>query len=187
MVQMISPREAERFHASAVDVREWPEYAAGAIEGSRLIPLGILAREARGWDKKQPVLLICRSGRRAERAAITLDQLGFENVSILSGGIEAWRAQGLPLRTSTTRLWSLERQVRGIAGVLVLAFTLLSLTVSTWFAAGALFVGTGLLFAGITDLCLMAALLSRLPWNRPAGLRCGVRAAAQFGTNGPET
>lgn len=172
MVRCIPPQDAAQFQSLVVDVREWPEYAAGSIEGSRLVPLGVLVREAQNWDRQQPVLLVCRSGRRAERAAATLDQLGFENVNILSGGIEAWRGHGLPLQAGSKRPWSLERQVRAIAGALVLCFTLLSLTISSWFLAGTLFVGAGLLFAGITDLCLMAALLGKLPWNRPAGFEC---------------
>lgn len=169
----IPPPEAVQFRGLVVDVREWPEYAAGAIEGSLLVPLGTLAREVLDWDRQKPVLLVCRSGRRAESAAATLDRLGFASVNVLSGGIEAWRAHGLPLRASGKRPWSLERQVRAIAGVVVLGFTLLAITVSLWFLAGTLFVGAGLLFAGITDLCLMATLLGRVPWNRAADLDCG--------------
>jgi rhodanese-related sulfurtransferase len=180
MTRSIPPREAAQFHSLVVDVREWPEYAAGAIEGSLLVPLGTLAREVRDWDRRKPVLLVCRSGRRAERAAVTLDQLGFEDVNILSGGIDAWRAQGLPLQASSKKPISLERQVRAIAGALVLGFTVLALIVSPWFLAGTLFIGAGLLFAGVTDLCLMAALLGKLPWNRAADFGCSAGSQRLF-------
>lgn len=180
MVQSIPPQEAAQFRSLVLDVREWPEYAAGAIEGSLLVPLGRLAREVQDWGRQKPILLVCRSGRRAERAAATLDQLGFENVNVLTGGIEAWRAQGLPLQASSSKPWSLERQVRAIAGTLVLGFTVLALTVSPGFLAGTLFVGAGLLFAGITDLCLMAALLGKLPWNRAAEFGCSADSQRSF-------
>jgi hypothetical protein len=80
--------------------------------------------------------------------------------------MEAWQRAGLPIAISERRPWSLERQVRAIAGTLVLLLTLLGLTTSPWFFAGTLFVGGGLLFAGVTDLCLMATLLGRMQWNR---------------------
>jgi hypothetical protein len=42
----------------------------------------------------------------------------------------------------------------------------LALLVSRWFAVVPLFLGCGLLFAGVTGTCGMAILLARMPWNR---------------------
>ena len=60
----------------------------------------------------------------------------------------------------------MQRQVQIGAGSLVLIGALLGLTVSPWFFAVPLFVGAGLMFAGITGFCGMALLLQRAPWNQ---------------------
>ena len=54
------------------------------------------------------------------------------------------------------------------AGGLALLGTVLGLSVSPWFFAVPLFVGGGLLIAGLTGFCGMAVLLQRAPWNRAA-------------------
>jgi len=59
------------------------------------------------------------------------------------------------------------RQVQIVAGSLALTGALLAWLVSPWFIALSGFVGAGLLFAGITDTCMMALLLAKLPYNRP--------------------
>jgi hypothetical protein len=63
---------------------------------------------------------------------------------------------------------SLERQVRIAAGLLVLLGELLGWHVHAVFHAIPVFVGAGLVFAGITDWCGMGLLLARMPWNRVA-------------------
>jgi predicted branched-subunit amino acid permease len=60
---------------------------------------------------------------------------------------------------------SLERQVRIVAGSLVLIGAVLGWLVHPGFYGLAAFVGAGLVFAGITDFCGMGLLLARLPWN----------------------
>ncbi|HUS06476.1 MAG TPA: rhodanese-like domain-containing protein [Bryobacteraceae bacterium] len=166
MLKLISPEEARTSGLEAVDVREFPEFAAGAIRGSRIVPLATLSEKAASWDRKEPLLLVCRSGRRAMQGAETLERLGFQDLQVLDGGIDAWSKAGLPLQTLTKRPWSLERQVRVIAGALVFVFTVLGLTVSQWFNAATIFVGSGLVFAGVSDVCLMATVLGKAPWNR---------------------
>lgn len=174
MATLISPEQARNIGPAVVDVREFPEYAAGAIKGSRLVPLSTVESEAGKWNKKEPVLLVCRSGKRAAQAAETLERLGFQNVNVLQGGFEAWKAAGLPTHVEDRKPWSLERQVRAISGSMVLLFTLLGLFVSPWFLGLTLFVGAGLLFAGVTDVCLMATALGKLPWNRASGAACKI-------------
>jgi hypothetical protein len=98
---------------------------------------------------------------------------GFARVANLAGGIDAWRASGLPLDRLETNVWSLERQVRAIAGSLVVITAVLGLTVSRWFFAGTIFVGAGLTFAGISNICLMATLLGKMPWNKPRSVPAG--------------
>lgn len=149
-----------------IDVREFPEFAAGFIEGSQLVPLGQLEMASKSWDKSVPVMLVCRSGRRSEQAREILARQGFQSLSVLEGGIEAWRAAGKPVSIIERRPWSLERQVRTAAGALILMTLGLSRWVSMYFLLGTTFIGAGLLFAGVTDTCMMGLILARMPWNR---------------------
>ena len=155
-----------------IDVREFPEFAAGHIAGAELVPLSTVAERCEAWDREGELVLVCRSGRRAEQARQELAARGFKRLRVLEGGIERWSAQGKPLESVERRPWSMERQVRVVAGSLVLLTMLLAWTVSRWFLAGTAFVGAGLVFAGVSDICMMATALGRLPWNRQRE-RCG--------------
>jgi hypothetical protein len=84
---------------------------------------------------------------------------------VLEGGIDGWDRAGLPLERGRGA-WSIERQVRAIAGGLVLAGVVGSLTVNRKLIFLSGFVGGGLLFAGVSDICMMANLLLKLPYNR---------------------
>jgi rhodanese-related sulfurtransferase len=158
-----------------IDVREYPEYAAGRIAQARLIPLGELEARASELDKQVPVYLICRSGRRASQAQDKLLSLGFRDVHNVRGGMMAWQAAGLPIESSQNAPWSLERQVRLVAGSLVLLGTLLSIFVYSAFIYLAIFVGAGLVFAALTDSCAMAMLLAKLPWNKANSQSCSIQ------------
>ena len=152
-----------------IDVRQFPEFAAGHIKDSMLVPLHVLDSSCESWDRQQPITLICRSGRRAAQARDLLATRGFVDLAVLPGGIEAWSAAGRPLIQSERRPWSLERQVRLVAGLLILLTLALAVTVSHWFLYATAFVGAGLTFAGLSDVCMMASILGRLPWNRCRG------------------
>lgn len=143
-----------------VDVREPAEHATGTLPGAVLAPLGTIREACRDWPKDQPLLMVCRTGRRAQKAAEELRAMGFECVSVLEGGMEALKPKDAP------KAWALERQVRLVAGALVFVGSLLGLTVSPWFFGIPLFVGGGLAFAALTDTCAMGMLLMKMPWNR---------------------
>jgi len=85
-----------------LDVREPEERVddLGHIAGSEHVPLGRVDAEVLGWDRAKPVATVCRSGGRSALAAKKLLQLGFEHVANVTGGMLAWRAQGLPSVTS---------------------------------------------------------------------------------------
>ena len=158
--------------ARLIDVREYPEFAQGHIEGSELVPLGTLNRVCEAWDRSERLTLICGSGRRAEQARQTLAAKGFKSLNVLEGGVQAWTSAGRLLIVAARRPWSMERQVRVTAGSLVLAFFGLGLLTSKKFILGAGLVGAGLVYAGVSDTCMMASCLGRMPWNDP------VKAAA---------
>ena len=147
-----------------IDVREYPEFAGGHVEGSEPVPLGTLETVSRSWDRSGPLTLICRSGKRAEQARQILAANGFRSLHVLDGGVEAWSREGKPLTVAANKPWSMERQVRFVAGSLVLACCTLGF-LSQRFFLGAGLVGLGLVYAGASDNCMMASLLGRMPWN----------------------
>jgi rhodanese-related sulfurtransferase len=152
-----------------LDVRTPAEFEAEHIEGAYNVPLDTLAEhgpEIRAGVSGM-VVLICRSGQRARKAEAALTAAGMSNLHVLDGGIAAWIAAGLPVRRGMPRM-SLERQVRIAAGTLAAAGGFLALFVNPLFAAVPAFVGTGLVFAGVTDSCAMGMCIARLPYNKPA-------------------
>ena len=121
-------------------------------------------------------MLICRSGARARQAVELLESTGLTNVHLMDGGLNAWMESGRPVERGAQRI-SLERQVRIAAGGLAALGGVLALTVSPLWAILPTFMGAGLVFAGVTDTCGMAMVLSRLPYNRSAS--CDVERMVQ--------
>jgi rhodanese-related sulfurtransferase len=148
-----------------IDVRSPGEYASGHIPGAVNIPMEQIEARLDDLLPGVPIVLVCQAGKRARMVAGLLDPCR-KDVTVLEGGTAAWSAAGLPLVASVKSRFSLERQVRLIAGLLVLTGVLLSLTVHQYWIALAAAVGLGLTFAGLTDICLMAGLLIRMPWNQ---------------------
>ena len=113
------------------------------------------------------MILVCRSGQRAEAAERELLGADLCGLRVLEGGLGAWEAAGLPVNRGQQR-WSMERQVRGVAGALVLAGLLGSLKLKPLALLSAA-VGGGLLVSAVTDTCTMAKVLAKLPYNQGAG------------------
>jgi glyoxylase-like metal-dependent hydrolase (beta-lactamase superfamily II)/rhodanese-related sulfurtransferase len=80
-----------------LDVREPEEYAQGHVPGAINLPQADLASRLDELPRDSPLALICRSGARSLRAAQFLRQVGFEQVTDVQGGTQAWRAAGKPL------------------------------------------------------------------------------------------
>jgi rhodanese-related sulfurtransferase len=96
-------RLINREKAVLIDVSEAAEFAAGHAKGSKSVPLAELEdSKALPKNKTLPVVLLCASGNRASRAAVTLKKLGFENALVLAGGFAAWRAANLPVEKTIT-------------------------------------------------------------------------------------
>ncbi|MCC6744009.1 MAG: DUF2892 domain-containing protein [Acidobacteria bacterium] len=164
-IDVIELRAALDKGATLIDVREFAEYAAGRVPGARLIPLGSLATRATEIDRDKPVFLMCRTGRRSSEAQRILGELGFAHTVNVQGGFGAWQAAGFEVTRDPKAPWALERQVRFVAGLLVLTGVLLSVLVWQPFIWMAGFIGGGLVFAAVTDTCTMGLLLSKMPWN----------------------
>lgn len=95
------------------------------------------------------IILVCQTGKRARMTAGLLEPCQ-RQISVLEGGTRAWIQAGLPVVTSVKNRWSLERQVRLGAGLLVLAGAVLAFTVDVNWLFLSAFVGLGLTFAGLT-------------------------------------
>ena len=160
-----------------LDVRTPGEYETVHIRGAYNVPLDTLgehAPEIRAHGGGAGGARSASRGQRARRAEEALKAAGMPNLHVLDGGVNGWVAADRPVMRGATRL-SLERQVRIVAGALAASGGLLgarcSVRSSRLLPA---FVGSGLVFAGVTDTCGMAMVLSRLPYNRPAS--CDVDA-----------
>lgn len=153
-----------------LDVRTPGEFETAHIAGAYNVPLDLLQehRDEIIGHLDEDVVLVCRSGQRAAQAEETLRDAGLTNVHILDGGITAWEANGFAVNRGAQR-WDLERQVRLVAGSIVLSSVLASVAVpkAKWVAAT---IGGGLTFASLTNTCAMGMALAKLPYNR--GARC---------------
>ncbi|MFF7639823.1 rhodanese-like domain-containing protein [Streptomyces canus] len=149
-----------------LDVRTPGEFRTAHIPGSYNVPLDTL-REHRAellHHLDEDVILICRSGARATQAEQALAEAGLPNLRVLDGGVMAWETAGGPLTRGPER-WDLERQVRLVAGTLVLLTGVAGLFVPGLHLIGTA-VGAGLTIAALTNTCAMGMLLSKLHYNR---------------------
>ncbi|MBT8140924.1 MAG: hypothetical protein HKN88_04415 [Gammaproteobacteria bacterium] len=81
--------------AVLIDVRETEEFNAGALPGALHLSRGTLEFKLSNMPEitpDTPVYLYCRSGNRSAYAARSLQELGYKNVTSLSGGYVAWSA-----------------------------------------------------------------------------------------------
>jgi rhodanese-related sulfurtransferase len=176
MTTTITPRQLADIRSSGkkiglLDVRTPVEFREIHVDFARNVPLDRLDAQAvaaeYGASSSEPLYVICRSGSRGKQACDRLSAAGL-NVVNVEGGTLAWEAAGLPV-TRGKKAISLERQVRIVAGFLVLVGAVLAITMHPYFAGLSAFIGAGLLFAGITDTCGMGMLLARMPWNQVGG------------------
>jgi rhodanese-related sulfurtransferase len=151
-----------------IDVRDEDEFRTEHLKGAINLPLKTLATSAQGvldLGKTQEVKLICLTGTRSGNALKQLKDLD-ESTSISSvpGGLNDWSNKADLVQSASPKL-SLMRQVMIIAGALVLGFSLMGLMINILWLWGSAFVGAGLLFAGLSGICLMAIILNKMPWN----------------------
>ncbi len=152
-----------------LDVRTPGEFEAAHLAGSYNIPLDTLPEHAAEIRNAvgRPIVLVCQSGSRAAKAADLLKTAGLTDVAVMEGGMNRWLVEARAVIRGTPRM-SLERQVRIAAGAMAAAGGFLALAVHPAFAALSAFVGSGLVFSGLTDTCMMGMLIAKAPWNRIA-------------------
>ena len=168
MINNISPVEAKRLveeeNALLVDVREPDEYVSISIEGSHLEPLSALSFLTHDPDKERTKIFHCHSGNRTQDNVKALESRGFSAAYIMEGGLMGWINAGLPVLKRSVPM-PMARQIQIVAGFLFFTFTALSFIMPP-FRWLALIIGAGLIFAGISGICVMGMLLMRMPWNR---------------------
>jgi rhodanese-related sulfurtransferase len=164
-------QQGEKLHL--LDVRTPAEHSEIHVPGVYLMPLDKLdatrLANLSGFAKNQPLYIFCRSGNRAKQAAEKLEKSGYERCSVVEGGTTAWVDAGLPVTRGTSKVISLERQVRIAAGAIVAIGVLLAYFVNPAFMWLSGFIGAGLVFAGLTDWCGMGMLIAKMPWNQRGG------------------
>jgi len=91
-----------REKAVVVDVSEAEEFAAGHVGGAKNVPLAQLEDKLTSTvkNKSLPLILVCATGARANRALAVAKKLGYEQAEVLSGGLKAWKEANLPIEKS---------------------------------------------------------------------------------------
>jgi rhodanese-related sulfurtransferase len=160
---------SQREEVDVVDVRMPTEFRHIHATIARNVPLDSLDPVAvmreRNGTADRPLYVICKSGDRSSMACAKFAAAGYTKVVNVEGGTLGWEQAGLPVERGKLAV-SLERQVRTVAGTMILAGVVLGWTVHPYWYVLSAWVGVGLVFSGITNTCPMGNLLARMPWNR---------------------
>jgi rhodanese-related sulfurtransferase len=157
-----------------LDVRTGGEFDNVHIPGSYNVPLDTLAEHALDLaELDHPVVLVCKSGARADQAHGKLAGAGKQRLHLLDGGLDAWVASGGDVVHGSSQTWAMDRQVRLVAGSISLVGIVASVVApkAKWLAGG---VAAGLTFSAVSNTCAMANALGKLPYNKGRG--CDVDA-----------
>jgi len=170
-LEMVSPKDSlslvqKNQQIKLLDVRSFLEFSQVHIKDSINVPIDMLPAKVIELSKSgQSYIVLCRTGNRSPMAADMLIQSGIHGVKVMQGGMARWQKEGLPAIKGEGGI-SLERQIKIVAGILVLSGILFSWSIHRAFIFIPLFVSCGLIFAGATDNCLMGMLLMKLPYNK---------------------
>lgn len=162
---VITPAEARQLMAKGarlIDIRSPDEFDRARIPGSENRPIETIGRVG----DAPAAVYHCRSGMRTTANASRLAAASDCPAYLLEGGLEAWRAAGLPVAENRKAPMEIMRQVQITAGSLVVLGVVLGVLFQPAFLALSAFVGAGLMFAGTTGWCGMAKMLAAMPWNR---------------------
>ena len=169
-VRQISPHEIQDMRAietiDLIDVCSTNEFKVAHIKGAKSIPAEILTLDQL-TPLSRKVVLYCASGVRSQKAALALKkQTPDLEIYTLEGGLRAWEKEGLPVvKAEQGPSLPIMRQVQITAGLLIAGGVAMTFWISPLFIIVPLFIGCGLVFAGITGWCGMAKLLLMMPWN----------------------
>jgi len=156
-----------------IDVRERDEYAIEHVKDSINVPLSVFSMVAPGvlnQLKDRQVMFMCHSGIRAAQAKVLAEGLGYQaehEYSLYDGGLMQWiKGGGDVVKGESNSSLSMQRQVQLIIGFMVIVFGVMGMWVNPWYSVAAAATGVGLFLAGATGYCLMAQIVSAMPWNK---------------------
>ena len=155
-----------------IDVRERDEYQLEHVKNSINVPLSVFTTVAPGvlnQLKDREIIMMCRSGARATQAMEQAKGLGYNDAHtyrVYPAGIEGWKKQGGEVQAAGKAPMPLMRQMQIIVGTLLVVFAGLGAFVNQWFSLATIVFGGGLLAAGVTGNCAVAAVLAKAPWNK---------------------
>lgn len=171
VLEMVSPQDAlalakKNPQVKFLDVRSQFEFDQDHIKDAINVPIDTFSAKVNDLIKfRQTYIVMCFSGTRAAMAADMLIQAGASDVIVLDGSMKRWLKEKLPVIKGESGI-SLERQIRIIAGSIVLFGILMAWLVHWAFIFISAFVSCGLIFSGLTNFCLMGMLLMKLPYNK---------------------
>lgn len=155
--------------AIVLDVREPAEHRAQKIKDAHNISYTKITKDKLPEYKsnQNKIVLHCQSGRRSSIACQKLMQ---EDPSLevyeLEGGISAWLKNNLATESTGKNILPIDRQVQISVGLILILCSLLTLLINTNFIFIILAMGCGLMFAGLSGTCMLAILLTKMPWNK---------------------
>lgn len=96
---MLTVTKLNTGHPIVLDVREPSEYSKGHITDAINIPVANIEAQVNKIDlyKKDDVIVVCHTGTRSAPACTTLQKLGFENIFLMTGGMQSWEENKLPI------------------------------------------------------------------------------------------
>lgn len=97
-IPQISPKDAHEKGYHILDVRSTTEWNAGHIPNAQHIPMGYVLEQKDSIPDDEPVVVQCGGGTRSQVVISLLNDLGFQNLINLSGGISAWKREELPIQ-----------------------------------------------------------------------------------------
>ncbi len=177
-MRKVLPGQVVECAARVIDVRDPDEFLSERLGRAELVPLDRLPAVASAWDRAQCLVTLCKSGARSAEAAEILESMGFKDVLVIEGGLDACKKAGIEVIRDRRRI-PVFRQVMIVAGCLLLAGLVLAAKVHPGFIVVDWFVAVGLVFGGVTGYCPMVKILQKMPWN--AAKRCDARACGQEG------
>jgi rhodanese-related sulfurtransferase len=101
-VSVLEMPRLTREKSVVVDVGDPAEYKKGHIPDAVNLPAKSIAKDPKPVEKhkNKNIILVCRTGNRAQSVARQLSRSGFEKVYVLSGGMSAWEKENLPVSRS---------------------------------------------------------------------------------------
>lgn len=176
----LEPCEVRRMiaegEAQLIDVRDARERRRCLIPGSTSLPLADCRADRIDCESGPMPVFHCRAGGRSFKALERMHAGGKTRAAHMRGGIDAWIAAGLPVIEDKRAPLSPMQQTQVLMGALVLAGVVFGAFWSPWALMLSGFIGSGMIFAGLTGNCAMANLLGAMPWNRhtPAHGACSL-------------